>query len=172
MGLQPFFGPWPLFQFLNPYTVGRTPWTGYQPVARPLPTRRTTQTQNKRTQTSMSWVGFEPTILVFQQAKIAHALDRAATVICLFSYSFFLSFFVSFFLSLWLYSPLDLGRFFSFLILYTVGRTLGWGISPSQRLYLHTKQHKRRINAHRHPCLEWDSSSRPQCSSGRRRFTP
>jgi hypothetical protein len=21
-------GPWPLFQFLNPCTVGRTPWTG------------------------------------------------------------------------------------------------------------------------------------------------
>jgi hypothetical protein len=28
------------------YTVGRTPWTGDQPVARPLPTHRTTQTQN------------------------------------------------------------------------------------------------------------------------------
>jgi hypothetical protein len=26
-------------------------------------------------------------------------------------------------LSLWLYSPLDLGRFFTFLILYAVGRT-------------------------------------------------
>jgi hypothetical protein len=25
--LQPFVGPGPLFQFLNPYTVGRTPWT-------------------------------------------------------------------------------------------------------------------------------------------------
>jgi hypothetical protein len=33
-------GPWPLFQFLNLYTVGRTPWTGDQPVARPLPTHR------------------------------------------------------------------------------------------------------------------------------------
>jgi hypothetical protein len=33
--LQPF-GPWPLSQFLNLYTVGRTPWTGDQPVARPL----------------------------------------------------------------------------------------------------------------------------------------
>jgi hypothetical protein len=32
-----------LFQFPNLYTVGRTPWTGYQPVARPLPTHRTTQ---------------------------------------------------------------------------------------------------------------------------------
>jgi hypothetical protein len=38
---------WPLFQFLNLYTVGRTPRTGDQPVTKPLPTRRTTQTQNK-----------------------------------------------------------------------------------------------------------------------------
>jgi hypothetical protein len=53
MGLQPFLGPWPLFQFLNVYRVGRTPWTVDQPVARPLPTYRTTQTQNKRTQISM-----------------------------------------------------------------------------------------------------------------------
>jgi hypothetical protein len=29
-----------------------------------------------------------------------------------------------------------------------------------------------RINAHRHPCLEWDSKLRPQCSSRRRRFMP
>jgi hypothetical protein len=31
-------GRWPLFQFLNLYIVGRSPWTGDQPVARPLPT--------------------------------------------------------------------------------------------------------------------------------------
>jgi hypothetical protein len=31
------------FSFLILYTVGRTPWTGDQPVARPLPTHRTTQ---------------------------------------------------------------------------------------------------------------------------------
>jgi hypothetical protein len=49
---------------------------------------------------------------------------------------------------------------------------LGWGISPSQGLYLHTEQHKHRINAHRHPCLEWDSNRRSQCSSGRRRRMP
>jgi hypothetical protein len=29
--------------------IGRTPWASDQPVARPLPTHRTTQTQNKRT---------------------------------------------------------------------------------------------------------------------------
>jgi hypothetical protein len=38
-------GSWPLFQFLNLYTVGRTPWTGDQPVSRPLPTHRATQSQ-------------------------------------------------------------------------------------------------------------------------------
>jgi hypothetical protein len=76
---SPFVGPWSLFQFLNLYTVGRTPWTGDQPVARPLPTRRTTQTQNKRTQTSTSRVGFELTTPVFERAKEVHALDRAAT---------------------------------------------------------------------------------------------
>jgi hypothetical protein len=41
------------FQFVNPYTVGRTPWTGDQPVARLLTTHRTTKKQNKRIQTSM-----------------------------------------------------------------------------------------------------------------------
>jgi hypothetical protein len=31
------------FSFLILYTVGRTPWTGDQPFARPLPTDRITQ---------------------------------------------------------------------------------------------------------------------------------
>jgi hypothetical protein len=31
---------WSLFQFINLYTVGRTPWRGDQPVARTLPTHR------------------------------------------------------------------------------------------------------------------------------------
>jgi hypothetical protein len=53
MAIQPF-GPWLLFQFLNPiYTVGRIPWMGNQPVANPLPTYRTTQPQNKRTEISV-----------------------------------------------------------------------------------------------------------------------
>jgi hypothetical protein len=46
MALQPFVGPWPLFQFLDPIH-GRTPWTGDQPVASHLLAHRTTQ--NKRT---------------------------------------------------------------------------------------------------------------------------
>jgi hypothetical protein len=42
---------------------------------------RTTQTQNKHTKTSMTEVGFEPTIQVFERVKRVNALDRAATVI-------------------------------------------------------------------------------------------
>jgi hypothetical protein len=54
IALQPFVGSWHLIQFCNLfYTVGRTPWTGDQPVARPLPTYRTTQTQNKGIHTNI-----------------------------------------------------------------------------------------------------------------------
>jgi hypothetical protein len=46
----------------------------------------------------------------------------------------------------WLYSP---GLFFSFIIFFTqtIG-LLGRAISPSQGHYIHTGQHKHRINAH------------------------
>jgi hypothetical protein len=74
-------GPWPLLQFLNPYTVDSIPWTGDQPITRLLPTHRTTQTQNKRTETPMSRLGFNPMIPVFKRAKTVHALDCAAIVI-------------------------------------------------------------------------------------------
>jgi hypothetical protein len=73
LGLGRFFG------FLIFYTV--TPWTGYQSVARRLPTDRTAQKQNKRTQTFMPQVGFKPTIPVFDRTKTVYALDRVATVI-------------------------------------------------------------------------------------------
>jgi hypothetical protein len=63
------------------YTVNRTPWTGDQPITRPLPKHRTTQTRNKHTQTSMPRVEFEATTPVFEQVKTIHALDHAATVI-------------------------------------------------------------------------------------------
>jgi hypothetical protein len=68
------------FRFLFLYTDCRTPWTGDQPVVRPLPTHRTTQTQNKRTQACMPREGFEPTTPVFERAKTVHALDREVTV--------------------------------------------------------------------------------------------
>jgi hypothetical protein len=64
------------------FTDGRTPWTGDQLVARPLPNHRTTQTQkNAHThQTSMTWVGFETTIPASERAKTVHASDCSATV--------------------------------------------------------------------------------------------
>jgi hypothetical protein len=55
-----------------------------------------------------------------------------------------------------------LGRFFSFLIHTQLLGLLGRGISPSQGRYQHTQQRKHRINAHIHPCLEWDSNPRSQ----------
>jgi hypothetical protein len=78
MALQPFVGPWPLFQFLDLFTqsvglLGR----GISPSqGRYLHTG-----QNKRTQTSMHQVEFEPTIPVFERAKTVQPLDRVATVI-------------------------------------------------------------------------------------------
>jgi hypothetical protein len=81
IALQPFVGSWPLFQFLDPIHSRWDSLDGDQPVARPLPTHRTTQTQNKRIQTSKPQVAFEPMTPVFERAKTVHALDRAATVI-------------------------------------------------------------------------------------------
>jgi hypothetical protein len=49
-----FWGLGRVFSFLILHTVGRTPQKGDQPVARRLPIHRTTQTQNKHTQASMS----------------------------------------------------------------------------------------------------------------------
>jgi hypothetical protein len=69
------------FSFLILSIIGRTLWTGDQPAPRPLPTRRTTQTQSKCTQTYMPWVGFERTDPAFGRAKTVHVLDCAATVI-------------------------------------------------------------------------------------------
>jgi hypothetical protein len=68
------------FQFINLYTVGRTPWTGDQPSqGRCLHTEQ--HKQNKRTQTSVPRLGFEPTIPVFERTKTVLVLDRAVTVI-------------------------------------------------------------------------------------------
>jgi hypothetical protein len=47
---SPLLGPGLFFSFvIFFYTDGRIPLTSDQPVGRPLPTRRTTQSQNKRT---------------------------------------------------------------------------------------------------------------------------
>jgi hypothetical protein len=85
MALQPFVGPWPLLQFRILFfffcTVGRILWTTDQPVTRPLPTHRTTQTQNKRAHRHIPWMGFEQTIPGFERAKTVHASDCAAILI-------------------------------------------------------------------------------------------
>jgi hypothetical protein len=47
----------------------------------PLPTHKTTQTQNKPTQTFMPVVGLELTIPMFERVKTVYVLDGAATVI-------------------------------------------------------------------------------------------
>jgi hypothetical protein len=53
---------------------------------------------------------------------------------------------------------------FQFLDLFTQSVGLLWrGITPLQGRYLHTGQHKHRINTHRHTCLKWDSNPRSQC---------
>jgi hypothetical protein len=71
-----------------------------------------------------------------------------------------------------LYGSMALGRFFSFLS-YTQSVGLpGWRISSLQGCYLHTWQHKHKINTYTHPYLEWDLNPQPQCLSERRLFTP
>jgi hypothetical protein len=60
------------FPFLVMQTVGRTPWTGDEPVASHLPTQDNINADRHPC--------LEPTTPVFERAKIFHALDRAATV--------------------------------------------------------------------------------------------
>jgi hypothetical protein len=50
----------------------------------------------------------------------------------------------------------DLGHFFSFLILYTVGRTPWTGDQPVARP----------LPAHRHPWLKWASTHDPSAQAG------
>jgi hypothetical protein len=69
------------FSFLILHSVGRTPCSEDQPVARPQPTHRTTETQNRHIQTSMSRVEFEPKTPLFNREKTVYFLDRVATVI-------------------------------------------------------------------------------------------
>jgi hypothetical protein len=47
---------------------------------------------------------------------------------------------------------------------------LGRGSSPSQGRYLHTEQHKHRINVQRYTPLVWESNPRSERSSKRRQF--
>jgi hypothetical protein len=44
--------------------------------------------------------------------------------------------------------------------------------SARHKAATYTWQPKHKINTHRHPCLQWDSSPTSQCSRGRRQFMP
>jgi hypothetical protein len=81
MALQHCVGPWPPFNFLIFYTVGRTPWTGGSARRKAATCTRTEQTHNKPRQTSMPQVGFEPKIPVFERAKTVHSFARVTSVI-------------------------------------------------------------------------------------------
>jgi hypothetical protein len=76
----------------------------------------------------------------FSQFNLYTLIHWCAIIYCFKFLSIYLSNHLSIYEStvLWL----DLGRFFTFLILYTARRLLGRGISPSQGRYLHTEQHK------------------------------
>jgi hypothetical protein len=61
----------------------------------------------------------------------------------------------------------NLGRFFSFLILYTVYRT-PWMVDQLRRkAATYAQNNTKTINVYIHPCLEWESNLRKQYSSRR-----
>jgi hypothetical protein len=62
---------------LDPNTVGRTPLTGDQPVARPLPIG----TQNKLRHSCLEWDSNAQSQCSSELAKTVHALDHAAIAI-------------------------------------------------------------------------------------------
>jgi hypothetical protein len=69
MAVQPFVGPWLL-----------TLWMGVI-LSQGCYLHTGKHKQNKRTQTSMPWVGFKPMTPVFKWVKTVHALDHATTVV-------------------------------------------------------------------------------------------
>jgi hypothetical protein len=82
VALEPIVGPWSLFQFLDLLrSLSDFSDGGSVRNMAATCTHRTARTQNKRIQSSMPEVGFEPTISMFEQVKTVHALDRAAAVI-------------------------------------------------------------------------------------------
>jgi hypothetical protein len=102
-------------------------------------------------------------------AQHSHTLDRLMSSL-MEEVSRHLSIYLSTYL--WLYDPLlDLGRSFSFLFLYTVGRTPWTANQPVARpLPTHRTPQTQNKCIHRHPCLEWNSNPRSRRSSERRQF--
>jgi hypothetical protein len=73
---SPLLGLGRFFRFMIFYIVSTTPRTMNQPAAMTLPAHKSAQTQNKRKQTYIAQVGFEPTIPVFERMTTVHALNR------------------------------------------------------------------------------------------------
>jgi hypothetical protein len=82
MVLQSFVEPCPLFSFFIVYRVGRTPWMGDQPFAKPLPTHTGLHKYriNAHRHPCLKW-DQNPRSKIFERAKTVHALHRPATVI-------------------------------------------------------------------------------------------
>jgi hypothetical protein len=83
---SPFLGPGRFFSFVILYTADRSPCTRDQPLARPLPTHKTAQPQNKRIKTETPRMRFESTILALEWENTVRAPDRAATMTGTVSY--------------------------------------------------------------------------------------
>jgi hypothetical protein len=81
MALQSFVGPWLLFQFLDPFTQSVGLLGRGISHSQGLYLNTGQHKQNKRTQTFMPRIEFEPTIPTVERAKTVLALDRVATVI-------------------------------------------------------------------------------------------
>jgi hypothetical protein len=76
MALQPFFGPWPLFQFLDPLHSRLDFLDGGSARRKAHSTTRTNN--NCAHNTDIHALNGIP---AFERAKTVHALDRVATVI-------------------------------------------------------------------------------------------
>jgi hypothetical protein len=70
------------FQFPDLFTVGRTPWTSHQLVAKPLPKHRTTQAQNKHIYTPNihALSGIRTHDNSIRASEDSSCLNRSATV--------------------------------------------------------------------------------------------
>jgi hypothetical protein len=69
-GLGRLYETFRFTSFTRSRTVGRTPWTGDQLVARLLPVHKHRKTHSwHKSLTSMPWVGFEPTVPMSARAK-------------------------------------------------------------------------------------------------------
>jgi hypothetical protein len=82
MALQPFVGHWPLFLFLDLYTVGLLGREISPSQGRYLHTEQHKHRINNTDIHASS--GFEPTIPVFERAKTVYVLDCTVTQIGVF----------------------------------------------------------------------------------------